>query len=85
MYFIYLQLIKIKLYYACYNTCVTRSGQPTVLIDGNTYYTLESAMEWEITKAEEFMVSLVAHKGEEWIKNRETMKRKPVMEKAKIG
>ena len=59
-----------------------RSGQPTVLIDGNTYYTLELATEWEITEAEEFTVSLTAHKGEEWIKARETMKgRKPTLEK----
>ena len=57
-----------------------RSGQPTVLIDGNTYYTLESATEWEITEAEEFTVSMAAHKGEEWIRDRETMKRKTVME-----
>ena len=58
-----------------------RRGQPTVLIDGNTYYTLELATEWEITEAEEFTVSLAAHKGEEWIKNRETLRQKPAMEK----
>ena len=52
-----------------------------VLIDGNTYYTLESATEWEITEAEEFKVSLAAYKGEEWIKNRETLGRRPTMEK----
>ena len=42
---------------------------------------LESATEWEITEEEEFTVTLAAHKGEEWIKNRETMKRKTAMEK----
>ena len=58
-----------------------RSGQPTVLIDGNTYYTLESATEWEITEAEEFTVSLAAHRGEEWLKKRETTERKAAIEK----
>ena len=58
-----------------------QSGQPTVLIDGNTYYTLESATEWEITEAEEHIVTIAAHKGEEWIKKRELQKRKPAMEK----
>ena len=55
-------------------------GQPTVLIDGNTYYTLESATEWEITEAEETTVTIAAHKGEEWIKKRDLLKRKPAME-----
>ena len=41
-----------------------QEGQPTVLI----YYTLESATEWEIMEAQEHIVSLAAHKGEEWIK-----------------
>ena len=58
-----------------------QKGQPTILIDGNTYYTLESATEWEITEAEGNVVTVAAHKGEEWIKKREQLKRKPAIEK----
>ena len=58
-----------------------RKGQPTVLIDGDTYYTLEAATEWEINKTEEDLVTIAAHKGEEWLKEREKQGKKPTLRK----
>lgn len=62
-----------------------RKGQPTVLIDGNTYHTLEAATEWEISEEEEFKVTLAAHRGEDWIKKRDALRRKPALEKGPSG
>ena len=51
-----------------------RRGQRTVLIDGDRYYTLEGATNWNLDEKGEERVTLAAHKGEEWIKEREKSK-----------
>ena len=48
-----------------------RRGQRTVLIDGDRYYTLEGATNWNLEEKGEERVTLAAYRGEEWIKERE--------------
>ena len=51
-----------------------RRGQRTVLIDGDRYYTLEGTTNWNLDEKGEERVTLAAHRGEEWIKEREKSK-----------